>query len=146
VAPVAEARPSLPAAPAAQVAAVVAPVLQGPDGSYRVTMHLQPEALGHVAVTVDLHEGSVSLHLHAAESGTGDLLRDSLDDLRAELDRQGLSMGTLDVSTGDRGPQERAAQELHRPANAADRRESAPAAALPTPSISGRPSALDVQL
>jgi hypothetical protein len=88
------------------------------------------------------------MHLHAAESGTGDLLRDSLEDLRAELDRQGLSMGTLDVSTGERGPGGRAARDLDRPATPAERREATPTAppAPLAPSTSGRPSALDVQL
>ena len=145
--PVVEARPTAPTAPVAQVAAVVAPVLQGPDGSNRVTMHLQPEALGNVAVTIDLREGSVSMHLRAAEVGTADLLRESLDELRSELDRQGLSMGTLDVSTGDR-PGGRAARDLDRPATPAESSESTPTAptAPLAPSTSGRPSALDVQL
>ena len=156
VAPVAAAAPVAPAtppAPAAQVAAAVGPVLHGPDGSYRVTMHLNPEELGRVAVTVDLQGGSVSLYLHAVETGTGDLLRDSLDALRAELDREGLSAGTLDVSAGDGGSGGRTAQELLREAARRSARESAAnaatATATATPAVNpttGRPSALDVQL
>src|SRR5207248_1355199 len=121
VAPTAPAAP-VQAPPVVQVAAAVGPVLHGPDGSYQVTMHLHPEELGRVAVTVDLHEGSASLHMHAAETGTVDLLRDSLDDLRAELDRQGLSAGSLDVSAGDGGPGGRAARELAREARRGDAR------------------------
>ena len=90
---------------------------------------------------------------HAAERGTGDLLRDSLDDLRAELDREGLAAGSLDVSAGDGGPGGRSAEELRRQAARAATRDAGDDPAPVTAAVglavnptTGRPSALDVQL
>lgn len=146
VAPATAAAPVERPAPA-QVATALGPVLKRPDGTYRVTMHLEPEALGRVAVTVELRDGRVDLHLHAAQTATGELLRSSLDELRQELADQGFEGGSLDVSAGGTGPQaDQHAASDRRPASA----PAAPAAdltdpsAVPDPGVAAR--GLDVSL
>jgi hypothetical protein len=93
-----------------QVLHAVSPVVHGPDGSYSIQLQLAPNDLGQVQVTVDMADGRVSIHLHAVDPAAGAALRDSLPQLREQLEQQGLSTGNLDVGSGD-------AQRRPRPQN-----------------------------
>jgi flagellar hook-length control protein FliK len=110
--PVAAAAPVTAAPPAMhlQVLHAVSPVVHGPDGSYSIQLQLAPNDLGQVQVTVDMADGRVSIHLHAVDPAAGAALRDSLPQLREQLEQQGLSTGNLDVGSGD-------AQRRPRPQN-----------------------------
>lgn len=98
----APAPPVAAAIPAAhlQILTAVSPLLQAPDGSYSLELLLRPHELGLVQVTVEMRGGELTIHLHAADAGAGDVLRDSLPDLRQQLEAQGMRTGGLDVGTG----------------------------------------------
>lgn len=108
-APVQAGTPVPPAAPVAaappavhlQVLQAVTPVVHGPGGSYSIQLQLAPNDLGQVQVTVDMTDGQVSIHLHADDPAAGVALRDSLPQLREQLEQQGLRTGSLDVGSGD---------------------------------------------
>jgi flagellar hook-length control protein FliK len=84
-----------------QVLQAVTPVVHGPEGSYSIQLQLAPNDLGQVQVTVDMSDGQVSIHLHADDPAAGVALRDSLPQLREQLEQQGLRTGSLDVGSGD---------------------------------------------
>ena len=90
-----------PASPYTQVMQIVAPLKQHSDGNYTMTLHLKPEALGKVEVAITLQNGQISMQLNADNPDARQLLRDSMNDLRSELQSSGLSAGSLDVGTGD---------------------------------------------
>lgn len=83
-----------------QLATVLAPAARQPDGSYQVSIRLQPEELGTVHVALHLVNGTLSVSLHAEGDATRNLLRQNLHQLRAQLASAGLSTGSFDV--GDR--------------------------------------------
>jgi flagellar hook-length control protein FliK len=113
VAPTTEARPvSAPAAPApapapppaappaTQVVTQLAPVLEGPDGSYTLSLQLYPEELGAVQVEVSMRGGEISLALHAADEVSKEVLRAALPQLREQLEATGLTATDVSVDSG----------------------------------------------
>ena len=103
----AETAPVAAPMPHVQLASVIAPLRRGADGEYRLAIRLRPEHLGTVDVDVQLHHGTVELHVRTEHEDARHLLVEHLDDLRNELQKAGLRTGNLDVS--DRG-QSRQAQ------------------------------------
>lgn len=138
-----------PAVPAAhvQVLHAVSPLLHAPDGSYSLELQLHPRELGLVHVTVEMRHGELSIHLHAADAGAGDLLRDSLPDLREQLEAQGLRTAGLDVGSGSQGgrpaPEPR---DLAPPASGRVHADDPGAAPVPAPAGAAGSSGLDIRL
>lgn len=85
-----------------QLATALAPVARQADGSYQLSIRLQPEQLGTVHVDLHVDNGTLNVSLHAEGDTTRDLLRQNLPQLRAQLAGTGLSTGQFDV--GDRPP------------------------------------------
>lgn len=92
------ARAAAPALPT-QLVEVVAPLRRGPDGTHQVAIQLRPDELGEVVVDVRVRGNEVALSLRADLAGTADLLRESLGELRAELEAAGFRAGDLDVGS-----------------------------------------------
>jgi flagellar hook-length control protein FliK len=101
--------------PHQQIAAVVSPLRRRGDGSYQLTLHIKPEHLGNVDLHVDLHHGTVDLHMHTDNQQAHDAILDHLDDLKSELERAGLKAGQFDVGTGDNRQQPQANTGTTRP-------------------------------
>ena len=89
------------AEPHQQLASVIKPLSRREDGTYHLALRLHPEHLGAVDVDVELHQGTVQVHVHTQHEETRELLLTHIDDLRHELEQAGLRAGMLDVS--DRG-------------------------------------------
>jgi hypothetical protein len=102
-APATPAAAPAPAPPAAQVAQLLGPVLEGPDGTYSLSLQLYPEELGAVQVEVLLRGGEIRLALHAPDEAAQAALRSALPDLRADLLAGGLSATSLSVDDGRPG-------------------------------------------
>ena len=107
-----------PAAPAArptppdahvQVARIVRPLRLSQDGSYELALDLTPAELGRVRIDVELRGATIHLSLRADNPATRDLLQNSMDQLRRELEAAGLQAGNLDV--GSQGANGRGAAE-----------------------------------
>ncbi|MGA8978181.1 MAG: flagellar hook-length control protein FliK [Pedococcus sp.] len=92
--------PVVPPPPQAQVLSAMSPLLTGPDGTHRVTVHLEPENLGKVRVQLSLSGGEVAVHLIAADAATRETLRQGLPELRAQLELSGLRTAGMDVQSG----------------------------------------------
>ena len=90
--------PPAPATPDVQVVRVLVPLREAPDGTHRVTLHLQPEELGEVQVDVRVRGTEISLHLRTEHLRTGELLRATLPELRTELEANGFHPAAIDVS------------------------------------------------
>jgi flagellar hook-length control protein FliK len=80
-----------------QLASVVRPLRQLPDGSHRLSLQLRPAELGAVHLEVALEDGRLSLRALAENVTTREVLTASLPELRAELARSGIDLGSLDV-------------------------------------------------
>ena len=80
----------------AQVSRALARVVS--DGGGRITLRLNPQALGEVRVDVDMHRGVARATLHAQTDAARDLLHGELDTLRAALERRGVSVERLEVA------------------------------------------------
>ena len=100
VAPAPAPHPVVPPPPQAQVLSAMSPLLTGPDGTHRVTVHLEPENLGKVRVQLSLSGGEVAVHLIAADAATRETLRQGLPELRAQLELSGLRTAGMDVQSG----------------------------------------------
>lgn len=85
-------------APHTQVVRMLSPLAHAPDGSYRMSLSLTPEELGHVEVHLELVEGRMNVHLVAATPDAREALRQALPELRHELAEQGIHARDLDVS------------------------------------------------
>ena len=86
------------AEPHQQLASVITPLRQRPDGTYHLALRLHPEHLGAVDVDVQLHQGTIEVHVQTQHAEAREILSSHLDDLRRELEQAGLRAGTLDVS------------------------------------------------
>jgi flagellar hook-length control protein FliK len=93
--------------PHSQILSAVSPLLRGPDGSHRLTLHLEPEHLGSVRVQIALAGGEVTVQLAASDAATRELLRQSSGELRTQLEQLGLRSSGVDVQAGGPGPQQR---------------------------------------
>jgi len=89
-----------PEAVASQLASVLAPVARQADGSYKVSLRLQPDELGTVHVDLRLEAGTINVSLHAEGDAARDTLRQNLGQLREQLSGQGFATGQFDVSGG----------------------------------------------
>ncbi len=85
---------------ATQLATVLAPAAHQADGSYQVSIRLQPEELGMVHVELHLEGSTVNVSLHADGDATRDMLRQNLGQLRQQLESGGLTTGHFDVGSG----------------------------------------------
>lgn len=90
--------------PYRQVVQVVAP-LRGRDGDYNITLSLNPENLGRVDISLNISSNTVNMQMQADNPNARQMLRDSMNDLRNELNGSGLNAGTLDVGSQDAGKQ-----------------------------------------
>ncbi len=83
--------------PHQQVATAVGPLLRRADGSYSVNINLEPEHLGRVSLQVHIRAGEVAVTMQAADASAREMLRDNLNQLRQQLEQQGIKAGQLDV-------------------------------------------------
>jgi flagellar hook-length control protein FliK len=105
-APVAEApapppAPATPAPPAAQLATRIVPLRLDADGVHRLTVNLHPADLGPVQVVAEIRNGDISVQLTGGTEAGTEALRQSLDDLRRELEDSGFGNCTLDLRQGN---------------------------------------------
>ncbi len=100
-APTAGANPADIPAPVRQLVNLVSPLRQHGDGDYRLMLQLHPEHLGRVEVAVTLNAGQISMQLSADSNASRQMLRESMNELRASLTSAGLDAGSLDVSSQD---------------------------------------------
>jgi flagellar hook-length control protein FliK len=84
-------------APHQQVVRALRPLMQSPDGTYRVSLALSPEHLGDVEVHLELTDGQMHVRLVAEHAEAREALRVALPELRQELATQGIQAGDLDV-------------------------------------------------
>lgn len=133
--------PAAPPAPAVQVATGLAPLLEGPDGAYTMSLQLYPEELGSVQVEVSLRGGEISLALHAPDEAAREVLRAALPELRTHLESTGLT--ATGVSVGDGRTDQRTGRD------GTDRTATRPgdgAGGEPADEPTGLPSASDSSL
>ena len=143
--------PVVPLPAQAQVLSAMSPLLTGPDGTHRVTVHLEPENLGKVRVQLSLSGGEVAVHLIAADAATRETLRQGLPELRAQLEQSGLRTAAMDVQSGaadlfgrtgaDGGPAQRGGHGA-----VPGQRTSTADTVLPTPIPTARSLSHDVAL
>lgn len=131
--------------PSTQVVAGLAPVLDGPDGAYTMSLQLYPEELGSVQVEISLRNGEISLAMLAVDVDAVEVLRAALPDLRTELESTGLtSTGvSVDLGRGDETPHRK--QDAGAGTRTGDAR-SETAADEPATSLSGSDATLDVRI
>ena len=86
-----------PETPHGQIATVLTPLRRRADGTYRLTLRIQPPELGRVDLEVRLQGGRVNVRMLAELEETGSLLRASLGELRADLSDAGFRPGDLDL-------------------------------------------------
>ncbi len=126
--------PSRPAPVVEQVLDAVLPLRTRSDGDYHVKLELRPAELGRVELTVELHDGVLSVHMHADNAAARDVLQHQLARLRDMLQERGVRTGSLDV--GDHSDHSGRATSRDRgdgaPSRDATRAvRSVPAAAIP---------------
>ena len=80
-----------------QVARVVRPLRQLADGSHRIALQLRPAELGSVHIEVALEDGRLSMRAVTDTVAARDALVAALPELRGELTRSGIDLGSLDV-------------------------------------------------
>ena len=72
-----------------QVVQVVAPLRTGPDGTYSLTLQLEPQGLGRVVAHVEVAGAQVSVHLTAETAEGHSALSAGMDRLAQSLSRPG---------------------------------------------------------
>lgn len=87
-----------------QEQAILARVVRGMQGALHqqggaVTMRLTPPELGTIRIELAMQQGTVSARLHTENDSVRQLLTDQLTQLRAGLERQGLTVERLTVQT-----------------------------------------------
>jgi len=117
--PTASAASSAPAPPppAEQLVSVLKPLQRAADGSYQLRIELRPPELGRVDVRVELRDGVMHATINAEHPRTAELVRNALDDLRAQLDADGVRSGALNVGSGGTGANERDSDGAPAPAS-----------------------------
>ncbi|MDZ7678945.1 MAG: flagellar hook-length control protein FliK [Acidimicrobiales bacterium] len=80
-----------------QVARVVRPLRQLADGSHRIALALRPAELGSVHLEVALEDGRLTMRAVTETVAAREALVGALPELRAELTRSGVGIGSLDV-------------------------------------------------
>jgi flagellar hook-length control protein FliK len=109
VAPVADPAPS---SPVEQLVSVLRPLRTQRDGSYRIDLELRPPELGRIELRVEMRDGVLHASLRAEHDAAAQVVRDSLAELRVQLDRDGISAGRLNVDSGRAGFSQRENHEL----------------------------------
>jgi hypothetical protein len=137
--------PAAPPAPVVQVATAVAPLLEGPDGAYTMSLQLYPEELGAVQVEVSLRGGEISLALNAPDEAAREVLRAALPELRAHLESGGLTATGVFVGDGRTGEKAHGGGGSAPGTRSGDGTGGAPADE-PTAEPSASDSALDVRI
>jgi flagellar hook-length control protein FliK len=92
------------AEPYKQVMQIVHP-LRGRDGEHNITISLAPENLGRVEVQINIQSTNINMQMNADNPNARQMLRDSMNELRTELNQSGLNAGSLDVGSQDAGQQ-----------------------------------------
>ncbi len=102
--------PATPQAMATQVARHITGLRTLNDGTHRTVVHLSPEHLGDLTLTVDVRAGSVQLAM-AGEQAAIATLRDGLSQLRDQLADAGLDLGAVSLrdNASDPGKDQRQA-------------------------------------
>jgi flagellar hook-length control protein FliK len=80
-----------------QLVSVLRPLHAQRDGSYSLSLELQPAELGRVQLEVTVRNGEIGLHLVADRASTDQLLRGTVAQLRAELESAGFRAGHVGV-------------------------------------------------
>ena len=126
---------------AEQVLDAVLPMRDHADGDYNVKLELHPADLGRVELTVELHDGVLSVHMQADSAAARDVLQHQLGKLRDMLQERGVRTGSLDVgeqrdrtAPHDRQADERDASSSGTP-NAESESTAAPTGARRTSSV-----------
>lgn len=130
--------------PADQVVTGITPLVDGPDGTYTMSLQLYPEELGSVQVEVALRGGEITLALHAPDEGAREVLRSALPELRSQLESTGLT--ATGVTVGDGRDRERQAHERAASGTRSGDGADETPADEPTGSTSASDSALDVRI
>jgi flagellar hook-length control protein FliK len=99
--------------PATQVAMQIAPLRLDADGIHRLTVNLHPADLGPVQVVAEIRNGDITVQLTGTTDAGNDALRQSLDELRRELQESGFRNTTLDLRQGN--AQDQARQQFQAP-------------------------------
>jgi flagellar hook-length control protein FliK len=87
----------------------LAPLRLRHDGTAKLALSLRPEELGRVDVELRFERGTMHLILRAEQPATANLLRDTIEDLRGQLQDHGISTG--DMSVGDQAHHREARRE-----------------------------------
>lgn len=127
-----------------QIVEVLSPLRRGPDGTHQVALQLRPDELGEVLVDVRVRGNEISLSLRADLAPTADLLRESLAELRSELEAAGFRSGNLDVGSHAERRSEREALPVP-PVDLASRARNA-ADHVPDPASPSGATGLDLRL
>ena len=90
-----------------QLATRITPLKLDADGVHRLTVNLHPVDLGPVQVVAEIRNGEINLQLSSSTDAGHDSLRDSLDQLRRELEQSGFSNTNLDLRQGSQQDQAR---------------------------------------
>lgn len=85
---------------AGQLAARIVPLASQPDGVQKMTLHLHPDDLGPVQIVMELRDGSLKLQMNGTNPAGADALRNSINDLRRDLQAAGLNTTSIDVGAG----------------------------------------------
>lgn len=67
------------------------------NGSRQLTLQLNPENLGAVTVILSVHQGEVKAHIRTENVDTAAVLQESMAELKASLEAQGLKVKEIDV-------------------------------------------------
>jgi hypothetical protein len=79
------------ATPTAQVAPVLVSLAQTPEGTQRMTLHLQPDTLGHVQIQIErLSDAAAKVDITVQRQHTLDLLLHDQPQLQHALDQAGV--------------------------------------------------------
>ena len=135
-----------PPPPAEQLVSVLRPLQRAADGSYQLRIELRPPELGRVDLRVELRDGVLHATINAEHPRTAELVRNALDDLRAQLDADGVRAGALNVGSEGAGAFERDADTPAAP-GAGNQTPTGPVTDLTVePTESESDSLLDVRL
>jgi flagellar hook-length control protein FliK len=87
----------------------IVPLRLDADGVHRLTVHLHPADLGPVQVVAEVRNGDISVQLAGATEAGREALRNSLGDLKRELQQSGFGNCSLDLRQGS--PQQEQARQ-----------------------------------
>lgn len=73
------------------------------DGSSRLTLQLNPENLGGISLILTSHNGEISAVIRPEKTETAALLQQQMDVIRTNLEEQGISIDSLEISQENSG-------------------------------------------